>query len=778
MRNLVKSLIILCAILIGVDAMAYVETLRITDEEGQRIAGASIIVVSPDDSSVLFAGLSDKNGNITIPATLPNGCMVDIDISGYIGQSEVLSALKEHIILQREANELQELTVLGKKDRLTTQAGKLIFTPAGLKKQVANLYDLLKFTPMINVEDDIKISGQGNAIVKVNGREYNGSRTQLIEALKATSPDVVKSIEIIAAGASQSSSTNSGIINIVVISPNEGVIGRIGLEGSFNEPKFSTSQSGIVGFAHGGLRGQGYIRHGYHPQKDGSIDTYEYHEEGETVTNNSTSIGTYQGVSGSFNLSYDFKPGMTAGVGVNLGSTYHKNSMEVATTTRSANTETQSLSKIVQKSPWMRPAVGAVLFYDMLTDRKGSKFGITVDYYNSENRTNYDYNLDNQIFAEDLKSSTSGVHAKTYYNHIFSDTQQLEVGYEFTSSSIHDSQALYNSISGLDDFTYSEMNNATYLQWQSNWGKGFSSSVGMRFESLHRKGYQISGGADFNNTINQLIPSLDISYSTPNGLHNFILNVSRDFTPPYYSTLNPYKRYTSDNSYSVGNPNLKPDTSIRLFGTYIYNSNWTFQTRYYDNTDLITDYIYYEGTSTVKSHINSDYSRTIGAEIRYNNTFWNFWTLMASADASYKWGEGTINESDLSFKRFGWQVTWRNNFLLSARHQLRLGTYLSGASFGKNLTVDNWTGFLMSLSLSKEFKNNMSLKIYSSFCPSGRDLSIRTFSNEAYSYRLEPKYSKFQIQISWSWVIGNLYVRSAEDKSSTETQRRIQTMLF
>ena len=265
-------------------------------------------------------------------------------------------------------------------------------------------------------------------------------------------------------------------------------------------------------------------------------------------------------------------------------------------------------------------------FYKRKFEKKGEE--LTVDGYftnisspqTQELVTTYSYN---QNYPH-LHNTTTDESGKTF---IFkadytlpTDIGKFETGYNLTT---RDRDNNYNALDysygsntwtdslNLDNlFNYKETVHALYLTYSNHFGK-IGLKTGLRTEDLKSEGHQITTGENFSENFLSFFPNINISYKF-NSTFQLIINAFRRvrYPPLYY--VNPFKIYNGPNSYSTGNPSIKPyfinSYSISL-SQYI-NAYYVFSTGLFETVRTNVD-----DSVSYSSPINFSSSKTYGFEL-------------------------------------------------------------------------------------------------------------------------------------------------------------------
>lgn len=135
----------------------------------------------------------------------------------------------------------------------------------------------------------------------------------------------------------------------------------------------------------------------------------------------------------------------------------------------------------------------------------------------------------------------------------------------------------YNTISGsevLDAnqsnvFEYKENNQAVYINGNKKFNDKFSFQLGLRLENTQTNGYSETLHQEVKNDYLKLFPSLYLDYQL-NENHGFNFTYGKRINRPGFGLMNPFRSYINSNSYSEGNPFLRPSFSNNFDFTYSF----------------------------------------------------------------------------------------------------------------------------------------------------------------------------------------------------------------
>ncbi len=223
-------------------------------------------------------------------------------------------------------------------------------------------------------------------------------------------------------------------------------------------------------------------------------------------------------------------------------------------------------------------------------DTIGRKFSVDLDYFtydskfdknftansyspdgtyqntNQSARNNSNQNIDNYSVKADME------HPITFMN--------LSYGAKASFIKSNSNVFYYNTITGnpvLDPnqsnvFEYIENNQAVYINGDKKINEKLSIQLGLRAENTQTNGYSETLNQEVTNNYLKLFPSLYLDYQL-NENHGLNFTYGKRINRPGFGLLNPFRTYINSNSYSEGNPFLKPSFSNNFDFTYAYKKN-------------------------------------------------------------------------------------------------------------------------------------------------------------------------------------------------------------
>ncbi|MEG2318579.1 MAG: outer membrane beta-barrel protein [Rikenellaceae bacterium] len=765
----------------------------ILNSANETLAGAMITCISLPDSTASAYAISDDKGCFQIK--VPNNKTI-LEIT-YLGYEKMLikAETKEMTVHLKEAtNFLGEVTVKAR-STVKKEAGKFIYAPIGSDYvKGIDSYELMKYAPLLNVMDGkISMLGKGRTTIYINGRLPVMGQSAVMDMLKTMPADRIEKMEIITSpGSSYKASTGGGIVNIILKKdPNQGLTGRASVETSFGSSRDLPRTSLYLGYAKKKLSASTSFWFTNNRGDNEIENSYNYKTTGVSILGNNKSNNAYLYGGGNINLEYEINKKSKVGASFSM-TAYNQWSDQTILNDYFTNNVQDSTLKSLQTTttPKVKPSIGATVYYNLQTDSLGSNVDITANYSSSFGKTSkvMDYLKRHpdgafnrtEMFRQTPSIAPKAVELKATYAHNFKDDSYMEVGFENNSTRINNDfvrenwngSAYVNDDTQSNIFVYDEIINALYINYDRDWTDAFSTSVGLRGEHTHVRCDQRTQNEKFTRNYFNVFPQISMSWNLKDGDHNLSLDLGSSIIRPYYTNLNPYKIWTSPDTYTVGNKDLNPLLSYNADFMYVLKSDYIFGVNYRYGKDDFADYTGVgENNTTMTTTQNFGNSHEVGVTININKVFFNgIWQSKLSLDGIYQIINGSINSENVGSRSWYYGGTWNNIVRLSKKHRINLEIfYIYNGPF-VYVTRQISDQHLIYATLKKTFKFGGTLEISAENLLNTRDRTH--YDTRNYAYRINTLTDKRRYLISYSQTFGKSKVRGANDRSSYRLNSR------
>lgn len=768
---MVKAIILTVGLALAPAAAAFGQqsALRfgVYDADGEPAAGAVATLLSRSDSTIIDAAIATAEGQVVFPADSLAWRMVDISYPGYasvrIGASEVPDSVR----LAVSATELQELVVQGQ--TLQRATGRFIYDPGSLRRELPNVYEILRFTPMVHFQDGVAtIISTGTAKIYINGRDPKMPQAALAEYLRSIPAQEIKRIEIVTnPGSTQRAGDASGIVNIVIEKPDDGLLGSASASTGYDD-RFVRARSSVwLGYKRGKFSASGSIAYQRWGNRSKTESDFRYAvPEEKSVSNTTTAYSAIDVLGGSAVAEYAFTPRSTLGASFNVSgaSVGEHSEVHTVTSTPAAPAELSAMH-VNTRTPWVRPEIGAVLYYTLRTDELGSTLDVMADYSLRKTVTNTDYSSDGSHTWQNTAVSGHGFSFTPKYKWILSNAHRLDAGYDFVTAHMDNKSDFAGQ---KDDFTYDETVQSAFVQWKSKWSDVFSAEVGIRVENSRIKGLSPDASESFSRTYTDWFPSLSLNFDLPHS-QNLSLEFKRRIVRPFYNTLNPFVRWTSSTTCTAGNPDLRPEYPWDVTLYYSFLNGFVLSAHYMYVSENMGDYTFGRGGITVTGWDNFGRIHSFVPSLSYAKTV-GIWTVRASTDGIYRNEEATLDGDDISYSHWTWELTFINHFAISKKHNFGAELFYRAMSPWQALGRKTKWKNQLSVGLSKGFNSGwyVSLNVSNILNCS----NVFHYNSPDYSYDNRSLYNSVGFSLSVSYTFGKYQVNAAEGKGSDKMSGR------
>ncbi len=483
------------------------------------------------------------------------------------------------LLMPQDSLVMKEIVIT--KQNLKIDKGEVIFDVWNSTfKEGFQSIDILKRMPFVIISDqDILIKNRDNIVVYVNNVKINLEGKDLIEYLNNVPTDKIKRISISGNNSSKFESKVGGVIYIT-------------LKHAKNEMGYSLNSS--------------LIQRQYTNYSNGFVANYNQDnlslQYSTTLFNNSTisdvksefkgkesqSHNTFSKINRnklSQNLNIDYQINKNINIGVNYNLIFNK-----PTTNSDNRLKIKNLKSCEDYYKRENIKNNILVFYSTYKiDSLGSNLSVNTTYLNQRlvdnnelfGLNNFDYQSSTQIKNYDIKLDLFVKREKIFY----------ELGTKINSTR--------NTYILEDTFNFKENIYSFYASTGFKIIVPIDVKIGVRYENYNYKSY--------------LIPNLLISYT--NNQHVLSFSYNKRVIRPYFIYLNPYKQFTSSESFVQGSTSLSPSIYHDLNMTYSLNNKFFFNLYYSDMRKLISATSKLNDQIIEKKYVNDSDLRVAGVTV-------------------------------------------------------------------------------------------------------------------------------------------------------------------
>ncbi|WP_406683869.1 TonB-dependent receptor [Seonamhaeicola sp. MEBiC1930] len=662
---MLKRLIALSIIFFSISGLAQDLVIKgyVVDEKSNPVVFSNVVLTS--ENTIVSGTTTLEDGSFIIENLDTGTFILKITFIGYEPfEKEIIinaDTVLETIILKESVESLEGVTIVAKKPTIRRMVDRLVFNVENSTLSNDNTLDVLKHTPGVLVHDGAITIKNAAPTIYINDRRVHLSSDEVLQLLESTPANNIKSIEVITNPPAKYEAEGGAVLNIVtsknIISGYNGsVFGNFKQGSEFPKYFFGTSHFFKT------KKLNTYINYNIGPRKD-----YMHNNESIKFKDNSNNIIS--------SWETDFKrtqETLNQNISVNMDYEFdNKNSMNFSSiiliaprknTKKTSNSTTEifnsnGLLDSIFKT--FNPRVDETfnLAFNLDYIHKFNREGETITF--NVHHTNYDssnfQNVDTDYLFPD-SSLIRNNRFQTFSSQIIKlNTSQLDYTLPVDESAIFETgikashinseskvmQYLFNNdvreedFDNSDTFLYQESNLAAYLSFSKEW-ESWSLKTGLRAEKT-----DIEGNTIFTNTksiINyfKLFPSFHVT-NRINDDNEFYLSYNKRIHRPRYNQLNPFKYFLNDNTYIIGDPNLKPRIDDVLTLGYNFNKDYTFELYYrYENNPVI-QFIFQDNINNqvVYKNTNTDVSYTYGLDFMTYKQISRKWNLYVLSSIYY-----------------------------------------------------------------------------------------------------------------------------------------------
>ncbi|WP_298339019.1 outer membrane beta-barrel family protein [uncultured Algibacter sp.] len=563
-------------------------------DHSQSIAWANVVLTRLN-GDIVTGGISDDDGNFNLQTDsgIYNLTISFMGYSNFVKEIKLTENLDLGTIVLKADNTLDEIVITQKKKLIEQKPDRLVFNVENSVTAIGgDALDALSIAPGLSVQNNsISLLGRGESRVMINGRLLQLSAEDLSSYLSAIAASDIKKIEVITSPpAKYEAAGNGGLINIILkkgklnswknsssIISNINTYNFISLRNSFLYNKNKLSLSLNLNGTKGNSRNTEDFQV-FYPSSNWDIDIDS--KDGE------------DNLSAQMLLDYNISKKTTIGIQY-LGNSKSPNMIDKSTS-RIVNTS-NTLDSLLINNGNNQSKVNSHLINlhsNSKLDSLGTNISFDLDYFS------YDSDQDRGFITNSFLPSREfqGINAaaNTFSNQkienysIKTDIEQplefVNLSYGIKLSTIKNNSDIrfFNTISGnpvLDTnisntFKYEENIQAFYINGSKKINEKWDIQLGLRFENTKTKGVSVQLNETNTNSYSKLFPSFYASYNKDEN-NSFSLSYGKRVERPRFRDLNPFRSVISSNTFSVGNPFLRPSFIDNFDFKYTYKNNFT-----------------------------------------------------------------------------------------------------------------------------------------------------------------------------------------------------------
>lgn len=484
-------------------------------------------------------------------------------------------------------------------------------------------------------------------------------------------------------------------------------------------------------------------------------------------------------VGGSLNLDYNIDDNKT--LGIQFNKSYAQAKSDYIDQTQYFEYSSGQFDSLVQshnigKNP-LNQTSASLNYYSKYSN--GNTFTVDAGYSNTR-RNGFSHTIGESYLAENgqisrnldfiqkVPNKIDNVSTLIDYNLNLSNDDKLSIGAAFFythsdndayyANRVHDNYERDNIKS--NHFLFTELISATYVSYKRKWSDDLETTLGVRGEYLYNEGKQKVDNSKFYNNKFNIFPSVGISFKNIIS-YNFSSRIRR----PGFMLLNPFRVYTSSDSYVVGNPFLQSANTYTQELSFVLNQKFILRASHNFTRRIWDQFLIPEENQLHYTYLNYGISHEAFLVLIHNEALVkNIWDI--SNTLTYGYVTNKSNTEDIKFKNSQSRYSFYTNniFTISqkARWILNLSYYFSSSYYSGSTKFKATNAF--NFRLQKRF-NNFSGAVFVDDIFSQRQSRALQNREDLLSY-VQHDYGSRRYGITLTYNFGNQKVKDIRSKKS------------
>ncbi|WP_336838296.1 outer membrane beta-barrel family protein [Sphingobacterium siyangense] len=778
-------------------------TGKVLVENNVPLASATAYLMKAKTTVILKAVVTDENGEYQFSDIHAGSYYVDVKMVGYTAnKSNVFDISKSDykvptILLNTDTRKLQEVAVEGKRPMVESKPGKLVLNVENSPLAAGNnALDIVQRAPGVSLDNNnnLQLMGQSGVSVTIDGRQTYMSGEQLVNFLKSTDGNQIKSVEVITTRAAKDDAEGAvGTINIV-LKKNR----MEGFNGTFN----MTAGRGEK------FRGNSSLSLNYKKNNTTVFGSYAYSNEkshrkllldrviqnkGEKTYFKQRSILDEKEQNHSYRFGVEQRTSArnTLTVQFNGSNNIEYNDNDSKTNVGKSFTTLDSLLISTSQFKELFDRYSANLNNEFRIDSNGRKLTLDLDWSKFKSSKSVGYNnqyFDGQLDAitpEEIQRSRMPIGidiyvAKLDYEQPLSKVSKLEMGAKYSNvTSDNDltfedylNNSWINNEKRTNHFVYKEQIAAGYIDYNNTIGK-WGLKVGARGEYTFSDGNSLTLNKQVKRNYFKLFPNANLTYTLDEN-HILSLGYTRKITRPNYRQLNPFDYFIDKLTFERGNPYLNPQFSNEFTLNYTLMQRYNVTLGINDVRDAIVESMGQDSVLKQTWVIRENLGKNLTAYLNLNIpiTVSKIWSMNNNITGIHFNFDGMVSGHPLKRKSFLLQATSMHNLKLakslSANVNLR---YFSPFKYNVYDMKARWDMELGATKTFKDQRSSLKLAVSDLFNTGNQNLKTNfgDFDSSIRQYQ-----DRRVVRLTYSYKFGNLKNNYRKKDTSNEEKERAQ----
>lgn len=704
-------------------------TGKITDQENHPLAAVNVVVLMPDNKTLVKSDLTNDKGQFNVE-NIPDGTYtVKVNLLGY----EIFTAEKVVIAngnidlpvisLKAKENTLKEVAVRAQKPFIEIQADKIVVNVENsIVSAGSSALDILSRSPGVKVDqnDNISLKGKQGVNVLMDGKLTPMSGTDLANMLKSMPSSSIDKIELISnPGARYDAAGTAGIINIRTKKDQ-----RLGMNGSVNAsyaqgvyPKYGAGfnlnyrNKKFNVYANYNYAYRLWFNHLMLNRRFLDTSKADYGKKLFTYDQDNYALFDFKNHIASAGADYNVSKNTTIGFSGSMATNSFNPKTDNASKALGANDELLYYFNTAGRHVNKYYNYAANLNLRHTFDTTGRELTVDADYAAFGNQSNQSFKTvytapDSSNYLPDysLKSDLTGItqvrSLKADYSNPLKNNAKFEAGIKSSYVTADNEPLFYEQVGGVyvldakrsNHFVYNENINAAYLNGSKDWKK-WSTQLGLRMENTNAAWEQITLNQKYDTSYVQLFPNIAVQrhLDTKNDIG---ITLSRRIERPNYQQLNPFKYFIDKTTYREGYPYLSPAFSYNIELSHTFKQRFITTLTYATTSNIIIEVIQpsdNEDSVTVQTNKNLKRMTFYGINGSYPFQITKWWSNVTNFNIYYSRYEGNIANTNINAGKPTFDLNTNNTFLLPKDFSCELGFwYQARQQYGFMDVKPNW----------------------------------------------------------------------------------------
>jgi len=778
-------------------------TGKVHVENNVPLASATAYLMKAKTTVILKAVVTDGNGEYHFSDIKGGSYYIDVKMVGYTAnKSNVFDISKSDykvpaILLNTDTRKLQEVAVEGKRPMVESKPGKLVLNVENAPLAAGNnALDIVQRAPGVSLDNNnnLQLMGQSGVSVTIDGRQTYMSGEQLVNFLKSTDGNQIKSVEVITTRAAKDDAEGAvGTINIVLKKNRmEGFNGTFNMTAGRGE-KFRGNSSLSLNYKKNNMTVFGSYAYSDEKSHRKLLLDRVIQNKGEKTYFKQRSILDEKEQNHSYRFGVEQRTSArnTLTVQFNGSNNIEYNDNDSKTNVGKSFTTLDSLLISTSQFKELFDRYSANLNNEFRIDSNGRKLTLDLDWskFKSSKRVSYNNQyFDGQMDAitpEEIQRSRMPIGidiyvAKLDYEQPLTKISKLEMGAKYSNvTSDNDltfedflNNSWINNEKRTNHFVYKEQIAAGYIDYNNTIGK-WGLKVGARGEYTFSDGNSLTLNKQVKRNYFKLFPNANLTYTLHEN-HILSLGYARKITRPNYRQLNPFDYFIDKLTFERGNPYLNPQFSNEFTLNYTLMQRYNVTLGINDVRDAIVESMGQDSVLKQTWVIRENLGKNLTAYLNLNIpiTVSKIWSMNNNITGIHFNFDGMVSGHPLKRKSFLLQATSMHNLKvaksLSANVNLR---YFSPFKYNVYDMKARWDMEVGATKTFKDQRSSLKLAVSDLFNTGNQNLKTNfgDFDSSIRQYQ-----DRRVVRLTYSYKFGNLKNNYRKKDTSNEEKERAQ----